>query len=65
MINAVLPSCAPDYRNFMAVPAGTDLSTVAKGDNADGRAGDVWYAVPGDALIRVARADEHDVGGRL
>lgn len=56
MINEVLPDCELDCRNFLAAPVGMDLSTVMTADNAEGRANDIWYAVPGDALIKLAPA---------
>lgn len=53
MVNEMMVENNLDCRNFMAVPAGMDLSVLMKVETFRGRAEGIWYAVPGDALIPV------------
>lgn len=53
VINEIMVENDLDCRNFMAVPAGVDVSALMKIETSLGSREGIWYAVPGDALIPV------------
>jgi len=53
MINEVLPGCALDCRNFLAIPLGIDLSNFIKNFDHEGISIQVYKAVVGPILISV------------
>ena len=53
MINEVLPGCALDCRNFLAVSLGVDLSSIINQNQARKTSEQVYEAAVGPCLIAI------------